>query len=119
MDTVAAALKAPRDEALNDELYSALKGSKEEDMLRLMDDLATREAALAKPKQLPDMSLRALGEGFILAWSGIVHDVMLLGSGSPISLERLVDILFSPDRQMYFGMGLVLLALVMFLADIF
>lgn len=114
---VAAALKTPQDEGLNDQLYSALKGSKEEDMLRLMDDLASREAALVKPKPLPDMSLRALGDGFIQAWSAIVHDVMLLGT-SPITLGRVVDILFSPGRQMYVGMALVLVALVTFLADI-
>ncbi len=119
MDIVAAAIEAPRDEALTDQLYSALKGSREEDMLRLMDDLATREAALNKPKQLPDMSLRALTEGFIVAWSGILHDVMLLGGGgAPLTVARVVDIFFSTGRQLYVGMALVLLALVTFLADV-
>lgn len=112
---VLAAVKDPNDEAVNDDLYTKLMG-KETQVLKLMDALAEREAEAARPKPLFDMSLTALTQDFMRAWTGIVHDVMLLTSVP--SFDRVIDIFLAPARQMHVGLAFVLVALVIFIADV-
>jgi hypothetical protein len=80
--------------------------------LRRVTAAAMQRGALdGKARGLGDMSLRQLAFGLVDAWSDIVGD---LRRGVPLR-----DVFLSTDRVLYVGLTLLLVALGVYLVDVF
>lgn len=98
-------------------LYEELM-KKEDKTIKLLNRIAEVETIKeSESRKLNRMNISMLLYNFTQVWKLIIHDLLLLGVNK-VTMRSFVQIFFSKDRQLYVGIMLVIISLILFFLDI-